>query len=140
MDIEVFTICGFAQDMMGKLTVVGTFDTVLPPQLPFQLPTCSIAARIRLTAREAGRIPFGVKITSPDGGYVIPPIMGEMMVQPPPGAESITGNLCVGIGMLKLTAYGRYNVTLSLRGQDLRTLPLFVNRHPQQETQHKAAA
>ena len=28
MEIEIFTLCDFAQDNSGKLTVVGTFDGI----------------------------------------------------------------------------------------------------------------
>ena len=34
MEIEIFTLCDYAQDMKGKLVLVGTFDTIFPKQYP----------------------------------------------------------------------------------------------------------
>jgi len=35
MEIEIFTLCDFAQDNNSKLTVVGTFDSIHSKQFPF---------------------------------------------------------------------------------------------------------
>lgn len=126
MDIEIFTLCDFAQDNQGKLTIVGTFDTVFARQLPTAIPTCHIALRLRLRPGEAGRIPFGIQIQTPDGQNVIPPLQAEMQSQVPPGAESVCGNVAIGIGGLTFQSYGRYSIILTVRGQELRTLPIFV--------------
>jgi hypothetical protein len=126
MDIEIFTLCDFAQDNSGKLLIIGVFDIIHARILPAIHPTCHIAARIRFRSGETGSIPFEIKITSPDGDNLIPPIGGGMQIQLTPGAESTCGNICVGIGGLPLKVFGRHTVTLSLRGQELRSLPLFV--------------
>jgi len=35
MEIEIFTLCDFAQDNSSKLTVVGTFDSIQSRQFPY---------------------------------------------------------------------------------------------------------
>jgi hypothetical protein len=135
MDIELFTICDYAQDMGGKLVIVGTFDTIFAPNLPIQVATCHVAARIRFRASDAGKIPFEARITAPDGKDVIPPMKGTMNIQVLPGAESAAHHLCLGIGGLPFNTYGRHSLTLSVRGQELRSLPIYVSHPPQQAVQ-----
>jgi len=131
MDIEIFTLCDFAQDLNGKLTIVGTFDTLYATQLPANHPNCHLAARIRFLGRENGKVPFGIRITSPDGEELMKPLQAEFHLSVNPGADSVTQNICLGIGGLPIKVYGKHVITLSVRGQDLRTLPLFVAKPPQ---------
>jgi hypothetical protein len=46
MEIEIFTLCDFAQDNSGKLTVVGTFDGIHSKQFPFVQANFSVACRL----------------------------------------------------------------------------------------------
>ncbi len=131
MDIEIFTLCDFAQDMNGKLTIVGTFDTLYATKLPAQHPNCHLAARIRFYNGEQGKVPFGIRITSPDGEDLIKPVGAEFYVPMNPGADSSTQNICLGIGGLPIKVYGKHIITLSINGQDLKTLPMFVAKPPQ---------
>jgi hypothetical protein len=126
MDIEIFTLCDFAEDMMGKLIIVGTFDTISAPKLPIHLPTCHIAARIRYRSGDSGKAPLELKILDPESHAVIPPIQGELDLQVPPGSDSAVANIAIGIGGLPFKVYGRHSVIFSLRGQEIRTLPLMV--------------
>jgi hypothetical protein len=135
MDIELFAICDFAQDNKGKLTIVGTFDTYFAKKVPSLIPTCHIAARIRFRAGEHGKIPFSIRIESPDGGDILPPINGSVDLNPRPGSESTAINICVGMGGLPIKVYGKHSITLSVKGQDLRTLPLFTVEPPNPNTQ-----
>jgi hypothetical protein len=62
MEIDIFAVCDFAQDVAGKLTVVGTFDTIFVPELPAVLPICSIAARVRLQKKDDGLHSFKIMV------------------------------------------------------------------------------
>ena len=132
MDIEIFTLCDFAEDIRGKLVIVGTFDALNAKQLPISLPTCHVATRIRFYSGEGGKLPFEIHIKSPDGNLIVPPVKGDANIFISPGAHSVSANFVVGFGNLKFDVYGRHTVILSVRGQELRTLPLFVNQ-PQKE-------
>jgi hypothetical protein len=64
MNVELFELCDYAQDVLAKFTIVSTFSTISPPPVPFALPQCSVVARIRFSLREVGQIPFAVGIMS----------------------------------------------------------------------------
>ncbi len=126
MELELFTLCDFAQDANGKLTIVGTFDTINMPQIPAQVNACFIAARIRFYSDEKGKIPLGLKITTEDGTNVIPPLDGELQIPNIPGVESIAQNICIGLNGLQINDYGTYYLTIFLKGEEIKTLPLYV--------------
>jgi hypothetical protein len=42
MKIELFTFCDFAQENGGKLTIVGTFDTIVSRNFPCVHPQLSV--------------------------------------------------------------------------------------------------
>jgi len=131
MELEIFTLCDFAQDNNGKLLVVGTFDTINMQQLPAQINSCFIAARIRFTDGEKGKIPLGLYIKSAEGEDVIPPLDGELQIPYVQGIESIAQNLCIGIGGIQIKKYGKYTISISLNGKEMKTLPLYITK-PQQ--------
>ena len=126
MEIEIFTLCDFAQDSNGKLTIVGTFDTINMPQMPAQVNACYIAARIRFYSDEKGKIPLGLRITTDDGVNVIPALEGELQIPHAHGVESITQNICIGLNGLQINDYGKYYLTLFLKGEEMKTLPLYI--------------
>ena len=52
MNIEIFTLCDYAQSNNNKLTIVGTFDSFNAEKFPFTHPFFSIVARIRYNQDE----------------------------------------------------------------------------------------
>jgi hypothetical protein len=132
MDIELFTLCDYAQAMFGKMTIVGAFDSIFVKQVPVHFPQCHVAARIRFRNSESGHHSFGISILSPDGKPVIPPLKGDVKIPEQPGRDSVINHIVLGIGGLPITCYGRHSIVFSVDGQELRTLPLFV-APPQQK-------
>jgi hypothetical protein len=128
MDINLFTLCDYADQLGGKEVVIGTFDAVHAPQVPFVLQSCAIATGMRVLAAESGTHSVHFQILSPDGKPVIPKIGGNISIQVPPSVESIGANFNVKLARIKFDSYGRHSVVLSVDGQDLRTAPLFIVR------------
>jgi len=55
MQIEVFVLCDAATaDHLGKLNLLGTFDTIWVKEIPTIYPQCTIALRIRFERIERG--------------------------------------------------------------------------------------
>ena len=80
MEIEIFTLCDFAQDNQSKLTIVGTFDSINAKQFPTQHPACSIACRLRFSSKEAGEHTFKLRLIDSDGKEIIQSIEGNMNI------------------------------------------------------------
>ena len=130
MDIELFTIADFAEDMNGKLFITGSFDAIFAATVPAVHPACHIVTRLRLTQADKGHHNISVQISSPDGNTIGPSPKFELDVSPTPGEESAAANLCLGIQHLKFESFGRYTVSLSIDGKQARKLPIFVKRLP----------
>jgi hypothetical protein len=128
MDIDIFTLCDFAQDVQGKITIVGTFDTIWAHEFPAIQPTCSIVARIRYSIKEAGQHSFKISILSDSGKEIPPPLSGKLDLKIPSDQEWGTANIVIGIGLLKLPSYGRYSVNLLLDDKQIKSLHFYVKK------------
>jgi hypothetical protein len=126
MEIEIFTLCDYAQDMAGKLVIVGTFDTIWAPSFPNLHPACAIAARIRFERMEAGRHTIKLFIVDQDGKEVLPPLQAEINPIVPPGYDFATVNFSVNIAQLKLMHEGRFSIDLLIDGNRERSLPIYA--------------
>lgn len=112
MEIEIFTVCDFAQDNIGKLTIVGTFDRMLPPAYPHIHPTFSVAGRLRFSQRESGHHDFQVRFTTPDGNPLIQTIEGEIEVVNTPETDYTAINFAFNFGHVTFEKPGKYAIEL----------------------------
>lgn len=130
MEIEIFSLCDFAQDYGGKLSIIGTFDTIGAPSFPHLHPACSIAARIRFDRAEAGKHTLELFIVDQDGRQLVPPLKGDLDVAMPPAADFACINFCITLSQLRFEKEGRYSVDLVMDNERRRSLPVFVRRRP----------
>jgi len=128
MEIEIFTLCDFAQDNQSKLTVVGTFDAIYSKQFPAQHPACSIACRLRFGVKETGDHDFRLRLTDSDGTEVIQPIEGNIHIGNPPNGQFSSINIVVNFNQLQFTKPGRYSFELFIDGDWKSGLPLFLQQ------------
>ena len=128
MEIEIFTLCDFAQDNQSKLTIVGTFDGISVKQFPVQHPSCAIACRLRFAAKEAGDHDFKLRMIDASGKECIQPIQGNINIPIPPNGQVVSINLVVNFSQLQFTKAGRYAFELYIDGDWKSGLPLFVNQ------------
>jgi hypothetical protein len=131
MEIDIFALCDFAQDVGGKLTIVGTFDTIFADVLPAIHPTLSIVARLRFSDSEAGQHSFEISFSDDSGNKeVLPPFSRNLDVRIPSGEKWGNANIVIGIGQFQLPSYGKYYVNLSVDGKQVNSLPLNVKKVP----------
>jgi hypothetical protein len=128
MEIEIFTLCDFAQDNQSKLTIVGTFDSINSKQFPVQHPACSVACRLRFSGKEAGEHLFKLRLIDSAGKEIIQPIEGNMNIQTPPNGQIVTINIVANFAQLQFATAGRYSFELYLDGDWKSGLPLFLNQ------------
>ena len=125
MEIEIFTLCDFAQDNQQKLTVVGTFDSLWATQFPVLHPFCSVACRLRFSNKDKGEHNFMLKLIDSTGRQVIPECNGIFTIgESPAGYSSI--NLVANYGQLQFSSAGRYSFELYVDGEWASGLPLNV--------------
>jgi len=129
MEVELFTLCDFAEDMgNGKLVIVGTFDIIFVKSPPAVHPSCAIAARIRVHKDEGGKHKLKLSISDSKSSDLIPPIEGEFSASLPNDRESTLVNFAINIGQLKLSDLGKHMVNLIIDGQTVSSLPFYVEQ------------
>ncbi|MBL7081592.1 MAG: hypothetical protein ISS44_03400 [Candidatus Omnitrophica bacterium] len=126
MHIELFSLCDAATEGMGKLNILGAFDSIWTAEMPVVHPQCSIALRIRFNSIERGEHKISVNFVDADGKHIMPTADGPVRVNFPDGQRSGTANLILNIHGLKLEKYGEYSIDLAIDGRSETSLPLFV--------------
>ncbi|MDR1399890.1 MAG: hypothetical protein LBJ41_08215 [Treponema sp.] len=127
MKIELFTFCDFAQENNGKLTVVGTFDTIISRSFPCVHPLLSVVIRLRFDIWEFARHSFRIEARPLDGEMSIDPISGNVEVQST-GNASAASHLVFAISNLKFQRGGVVNFVLYIDGKELSSIPLYIRK------------
>jgi hypothetical protein len=130
MKIEVFALCDAATDTMGKLNILGTFDTIWARDMPAVHPQCAVALRIRLSRIEKGEHRIKINIVDEDGKPVVPSLDTAMQVGFPDEQSSHSFNIILNMQGLKLERHGEYSIDLAIDGRQEASLPLFVKQPP----------
>jgi len=128
MKIELFTVCDFAADYAGKLSVVGVFDTLNAKQVPFAHPHWCVATKIRFAKIEEGPKKVRISISDTDGRAILPAIEMPIVASVPGDLPSATVNLVLNIGGVKFERFGEHSVDLAVDGRHEANIPLFVRQ------------
>jgi hypothetical protein len=128
MEIEIFTLCDFAQDNNNKLTVVGTFDSIHSKQFPFIQQSFSVACRLRFSEKEVGEHDMRLRFIDGKGKEFIKPVEGKMNIAEPKNGQYSAVNLVFNFNQVKIEKPGRYSFELYINDEWASGLPLFVNQ------------
>jgi hypothetical protein len=113
----------------GRPSLIGLFNDLQVPAIPFTLPRLAFAARILFTREEAGRQhkvelvmsdPEGKEIGRPGGEVSLPPM--------PAGLESVAVDLPLQFDLFNLPAAGRYTFLLHIDGAPAAAVQLSIRR------------
>ena len=113
----------------GRPSLIGLFNHLNVPALPFTLPRLAFAARILFTADETGR-PHNVEvvITGPDGAELARP-GGEISLPPAPaGLDSVAVDLPMQFDLFQVEAAGRFTFLLHVDGEKTAAVQLLVHQ------------
>ncbi len=130
MKVEVFVLCDAATDVMGKLCLLGTFDSIAVPATPAMHMSAAVAVRLRFERIEAGEHHIKVHLVDADGKAILPPLDFRGTVQIPQDAPSAAVNFVVNLQQLRLPHFGEYQIDLAVDGRLEASLPLFVRKGP----------
>lgn len=127
MKIELFTLCDYAQENDGKLTLVGTFDTIIAREFPCTHPSLYIVVRLRYDLWEFGRHQFRIETRDLDGDQVMPPVTGTMEVRGVGNATAVS-HIVFNLANARFKAPGVVSFTLYLDDRETASLPLYVRK------------
>ncbi|MBI5663773.1 MAG: hypothetical protein HZC49_01600 [Nitrospirae bacterium] len=133
MKVELFVLCDAATDYQGKLNLLGTFDSIWSKQMPSAHPLCAVALRLRFMKIEEGEHKVKISIVDGDGKAVVRPVEAGVNIQfKNSPLTSMAANMILNLQGLNFQAYGEYSIDLAVDGRHESSLPLYVNKIPQQ--------
>jgi hypothetical protein len=127
MKTELFTFCDFAQESGGKLTIVGTFDTIISRNFPCIHPQLSLVIRIRFDLWEFSGHTFRIESRDLDGEMSIEPISGKIEVKGAGNATSVS-HLVFTISNLRFKSSGVVNFVLYVDEKEIASIPLYIRK------------
>ena len=127
MKVEIFSFCDFAQENGGKLTVVGTFDTIISKNFPCVHPQLSVVIRLRFDLWEFSNHSFRIECNDLDGNVSIEPIKGNLEVKGAGNATAVS-HLVFSISNLHLNNSGIFNFILFIDDKEIMSIPLYVRK------------
>ena len=130
MNIESFLLCDAATDQLGKLNVLGAFDSIFAKEFPVRYRQCSIASRIRFSKIEDGEHMVRIFIIDADGNSIGPKLEGNIKVHIGDNLSTVAVNLILNIQNLEFKQYGQYQIDLAVDGNVRASLPLYVRPVP----------
>ena len=125
MKIELFTFCDFAQENSGKLTIVGTFDTIISRKFPCIHPQLSVVIRLRFDLWEFANHQFRIETRDMDGEMIIKPIQGNVEVKGI-GNTTAVSHLVFTISNLHFKNSGVIKFILYIDDKELSSIPLYL--------------
>lgn len=131
MNVDVFVLCDAATEQQGKLNILGIFDTLVVRQLPFVLPHCAVAVRVRFTRIEQGAHRVRIHLMDEDGGLVVQPIEGGVQVAFREGDTTATVNMVLNFQGLRFERPGEFALELAVDGRQEASFPLYVRQTPE---------
>lgn len=127
MKTEIFTLCDFAQENGGKLTVVGTFDTIIARNFPCVHPQLSIVIRLRFDLWEFGSHTFRIETRDLDGEMTLEPVAGKLEVKGVGNASAVS-HLLYSVTNIKFKASGVVNFVLYIDDKETKSIPLYLRK------------
>jgi hypothetical protein len=127
MKIELFTFCDFAQENGGKLTIVGTFDTIISRNFPCTHPQLSVVIRLRFDIWEFANHSFRIETRDLDGEMNMEAISGNVEVKGVGNATAVS-HLVFTISNLHFKNPGVVNFALFMDDKETGSIPLYVRK------------
>ncbi|MCL2205787.1 MAG: hypothetical protein LBG93_04005 [Treponema sp.] len=127
MKVELFTFCDFAQENSGKLTIVGTFDTIVSRNFPCVHTQLSVVIRLRFDLWEFCNHQFRIETRDLSGETVIKPIQGNVEVKGAGNATAVS-HLVFTISNIRFKSSGMINFTLYLDDKEAASIPLYLSK------------
>jgi hypothetical protein len=127
MKIELFTFCDFAQENGGKLTIVGTFDTIITRSFPCVHPQLSVVIRLRFDIWEFANHSFRIETRDLDGEMSMEAINGNVEVKGVGNATAVS-HLVFSISNLNFKNAGVVNFALFMDDKETGSIPLYVRK------------
>jgi hypothetical protein len=127
MKAEIFTFCDFAQENGGKLTIVGTFDTIVSKNFPCIHPQLSVVIRMRFDLWEFANHSFRIETRDLNGEMSMEAISGNVDVRGVGNATAVS-HLVFTISNLQFRSSGVVTFVLYMDDREIISVPLYIRK------------
>jgi len=130
MKLEMFCLCEAANESQGRLNLLGVFDKIYAKSLPAVHPRMVAVARIRHqeTADSSHSVVLTIQPPSKHEPVAELEVNAQFRKAGPEGWS--VSQLILAIERLRLDEEGAYTVQLSMDGDPVSTIPLFIQKIP----------
>ncbi len=117
MQMKYSFLCEAANLSGASLNALGIFDTIRALKFPCLHPRFSYVANIEFERNEAGKHPFKLSFVGLDGKDVMPPLSGEININP----ATLRSSLVLQLNNIKFPEEGAYKFELLVDGKSICT-------------------
>jgi len=128
--VEIFTLCEGAIEQEGRLSMIGTYETVNADGFPFVIPQVTVVLRLRFWPAEHRNHLMSLTLTGPDGLPVGSPVEVPLTLLQPPQERSNSYNVITRFHNLQIVEPGEYAFDFRLNGRCEGRLPMCVSTPP----------
>lgn len=137
MKVELFVVADYATSHVGKLTIVGIFDTLYGQKIPIVYPSCSLAIKLRFDKIEEGSKKVCINLSDADGQNIVPRIEIPLKVQMMNDQYTCTKDIVANLKEIKFKSPGEYSFNLAIDGRHESSIPLFVRELPKKKSRRQ---
>jgi hypothetical protein len=106
MQIVMAVACDSAVEYAGRLSLLGTFDTLETDHFPLVKAQCSLAIQIRWDNDEEGLHTVRVHFMDQDGRTVLHDLKAATLVKVPPGHNVVTTTTIINLQQVRFPKDG----------------------------------
>ena len=108
--VEMFTLCDGATEQDGRISLVGTYESICAASFPCVLPHVTVVLRVRFWPQDGCLHAFRLVLTNPDGKSlgVLVDVMASM--QPFTDGRSTACNLIARLQDVQIEAPGEHTL------------------------------
>lgn len=126
MKTDLFSLCDFAADYNGKLSVIGVFDSLYTQQDAGAVRQCSVALRLRYEKKDEGKHTIKLTLSDAEGKTTAKLVETEIDLRASETAPTSIVQLALHIGNLSLPHIGIYSLDLHVDSRQVDSTPLYL--------------
>ncbi len=133
MQLRYGTLADYAGEAArGKLTIVGTYDTVydILKQRPIVFPPSWLVVLLEARVAEGSQLPLALRFMDDDGHPILPPIALQVNFAPQGPGRLSKANLLVNLPAFPVPELGEYSIEIWTGTTRVGTVPVFVQEPP----------
>jgi hypothetical protein len=126
--VEMFTLCDGATEQDGRISLVGTYDSIYAADFPFALPQVTAVLRVRFWPQDGCLHAFRLVLTSPDGKSLGVLLDAMANLQPFNDDRSIACNLITRLQNVQIEGPGEHTFDFYIDDRLQGRLPVSICR------------